>query len=183
MRQGRSAPEAPPACRSGKTAASAIPGIKTAKDQLAILVNAQKDLSFSSIETRIQITARESGSNDIQRLFIPVTLSQGETKLVGSYAPLDPDAVPGFHVGELRVTETSLGYDFAFSAVPQSEEASRELMRIEFSGFENGGNTCGPDPTGETLLTMMTGTLGDTLIAHFDDWDKQPIGEIEFVKK
>lgn len=155
----------------------------TGENELTILINAEKNEVFSTIDTQMQISACESGSNDVQRLYVPVTLHQGETTLIGTYVPADPDAVPGFHVGELQVTQTSLGYDFVFLTEPENMDASMELMRIEFYGLENKGNICGPDENGLTTLSMMTGTVGDTLKAHFDNWDKQLIGEIEFLKK
>lgn len=79
----------------------------------------------------------------------------------------------------MTVTETPLGYNIRMPATVTDQEASYNIMAVKIEGLtygEGGGSI--EDGTGNWYFeaSMCQGTLGDILVVHYYDWDKQPIG-------
>lgn len=57
-------------------------------------------------------------------------------------------------------------------------------MKVEIEGLTYGEGSHGSEDDGNWYFDayMCQGTPGDILVVHYYDWDKQPIGEIEFRK-
>ena len=131
------------------------------------------------------VYAREAGSDEVQRVEIPFTLNsapaaEGEIR----YRPVKPDAVPGVTLGDMTVTETALGINIRVMETMTSEELYRNIMKVDIEGldYSEGGAVLESDGNWYFEANMCQGTLGDTVIMRYYDWDKQPIGEIEFQK-
>lgn len=155
--------------------------------EMTILIVADKTVSASSLEAVCQISAREVSDvnvDDIERVFLPITLTEGYSKLYGIFTPIDAEAVPGLRIGEATVTETSLGYLIEFTIEEVAEDALRQVLMTGCDELKDvNGSTVGMDEDG-VIRARWTGigTLDDTLTVHFTDWDKQPVGDIIFKK-
>ena len=117
---------------------------------------------------------------------LPFVLSEAPAASEGVvYHPLKPYAIPGLTFGDMTVTETPLGYNIRMPATVTDWEARRNIMKVEIEGLTYGeGGAFMEDETGNCYFEafMCQGTLGDILVIHYYDCDKQPIGEIEFRK-
>ena len=157
------------------------------ENELLMMYNANKNTAFDSIDTSCQIIALEYGKNEPERVNVPLTLTAGKTEMLGEYVPVDPDAVPGIHVGEAVLTRTPLGLCIQYPEEITDEEAQRGIMtfrceEIDFRGQGALGFTA-EDGTEYSRLTMGEGEASDTLTIHYLDWDKQVIADIVFEKK
>ena len=157
----------------------------TSESEMVILTRCSKTVSASNLEAVCVVYAREEDSNDVQRVELPFVLSEAPAASEGeAYHPLNPNAIPGLIVRDMMVTETPLGYNIRMPATVTDKEASYNIMKVEIEGLTYGEGSHGSEDDGNWYFDayMCQGTLGDILIVHYYDCDKQPIGEIEFRK-
>ena len=155
------------------------------ESEMVILTRCSKTVSASNLEAVCLVYAREEDSNDVQRVELPFVLSEAPAASEGeAYHPLNPNAIPGLIVRDMTVTETPLGYNIRMPATVTDQEASYNIMKVEIEGLTYGEGSHGSEDDGNWYFDayMCQGTLGDILIVHYYDCDKQPIGEIEFRK-
>ena len=155
------------------------------ESEMVILTRCNKTVSASNPEAVCLVYAREEGSNEVQRVELPFVLSEAPAASEGeTYHPLNPNAIPGLTVRDMTVTETPLGYNIRMPATVTDQEASYNIMKVEIEGLTYGEGSHGSEDDGNWYFDayMCQGTLGDILIVHYYDCDKQPIGEIEFRK-
>ena len=156
------------------------------ESEMVILTQVNKTVSASNLEAVCLVYAREDGSKETQRVELPFVLSEAPATSEGAaYHPLKPDAIPGLTFGDMTVTETPLGYNIRMPVTVTDREAWRNIMKAEIEGLTYGeGGAFMKDETGNRYFEafMCQGTLGDILVVHYYDCDKQPIGEIEFRK-
>ena len=157
----------------------------TSESEMVILTRCSKTVSASNLEAVCLVYAREEDSNDVQRVELPFVLSEAPAASEGeAYHPLNPNAIPGLIVRDMTVMETPLGYNIRMPATVTDQEASYNIMKVEIEGLTYGEGSHGSEDDGNWYFDayMCQGTLGDILIVHYYDCDKQPIGEIEFRK-
>lgn len=155
------------------------------ESEMVILTQCTKTVSASNLEAVCLVYAREEGSKDVQRIELPFVLSEAPaTSEEMVYHPLNFNAIPGLTFGDMTVTETPLGYNIRMSATVTDQEASYNIMKVEIEGLTYGEGSHGSEDDGNWYFDayMCQGTPGDILVVHYYDWDKQPIGEIEFRK-
>ncbi len=155
------------------------------ESEMVILTQCTKTVSASNLEVVCLVYAREEGSKDVQRIELPFVLSEAPaTSEEMVYHPLNFNAIPGLTFGDMTVTETPLGYNIRMSATVTDQEASYNIMKVEIEGLTYGEGSHGSEDDGNWYFDayMCQGTPGDILVVHYYDWDKQPIGEIEFRK-
>lgn len=155
------------------------------ESEMVILTKCSKTVSASNPEAVCLVYAREEDSNEVQRVELPFVLSEAPATSEGeAYHPLNPNAIPGLIVRDMTVTETPLGYNIRMPATVTDQEASYNIMKVEIEGLTYGEGSHGSEDDGNWYFDayMCQGTLGDILIVHYYDCDKQPIGEIEFRK-
>lgn len=153
--------------------------------EMVILTKASKASASENAEAVCLVYALEAGSDEAQRVELPFTLNEApaaEGEMV--YRPVNANAVPGVTVGDMTVTETALGINIKMQETETDEEAYRNIMKVEIVGlsYSEGGAVLEDDGNWYFEANMCQGTLTDTLIVRYYDWDKQPIGEIEFQK-
>ena len=157
----------------------------TSESEMVILTRCNKTVSASNPEAVCLVYAREEDSNEVQRVELPFVLSEAPAASEGeTYHPLNPNAIPGLTVRDMTVTETPLGYNIRMSAIVTDQEASYNIMKVEIEGLTYGEGSHGSEDDGNWYFDayMCQGTLEGILFVHYYDWDKQPIGEIEFRK-
>ena len=156
------------------------------ESEMVILTQVSKTVSAPNLEAVCLVYALEEGSNEVQRVELPFVLSEAPaTSEEMVWHPLKPDAIPGLTVRDMTVTETPLGYNIRMPATVTDWEALRNIMKVEIEGLTYGeGGGFMEDETGNCYFEafMCQGTLGDILVVHYYDCDKQPIGEMEFRK-
>ena len=155
------------------------------ESEMVILTQCTKTVSAPNLEAVCLVYAREEGSKDVQRIELPFVLSEAPaTSEEMVYHPLNFNAIPGLTFGDMTVTETPLGYNIRMSATVTDQEASYNIMKVEIEGLTYGEGSHGSEDDGNWYFDayMCQGTPGDILVVHYYDWDKQPIGEIEFRK-
>ncbi len=153
--------------------------------EMVILTKAGKANATENAEAVCLVYAREDGSDEVQRVELPFTLNEAPaTAGEMTYHPVNADAVPGVTVGDMTVTETALGINIKMLETETDEKAYRNIMKLEIEGlsYSEGGAVLGDDGNWYFEANMCQGSLSDTLILRYYDWDKQPIGEIEFQK-
>lgn len=82
--------------------------------ELLIMYSAEKSGQFDSIETTCAVIAHVAGTEEPERIELPLSLQAGSAKILGVYTPIDPDAIPGIHAGEAVLTETPLGLSIQY---------------------------------------------------------------------
>lgn len=155
------------------------------ESEMVILTQCTKTVSASNLEAVCLVYAREEGSKDVQRIELPFVLSEAPaTSEEMVYHPLNFNAIPRLTFGDMTVTETPLGYNIRMSATVTDQEASYNIMKVEIEGLTYGEGSHGSEDDGNWYFDayICQGTPGDILVVHYYDWDKQPIGEIEFRK-
>ena len=116
-----------------------------------------------------------------ERRELPITLVEGKSTPLGLYAPVDPYALPGFELGELRLTQTPLGTELRLKMSVLDEDAARNLLTLRLDGVEfHGAGSI--DPNGYAVFGQGQGDFGDSPIIRFLDWDKNTIAEVAFKK-
>ena len=116
-----------------------------------------------------------------ERRELPITLVEGKSTPLGLYAPVDPYALPGFELGELRLTQTPLGTELRLKMSALDEDAARNLLTLRLDGVEfHGAGSI--DPNGYAVFGQGQGDFGDNPIIRFLDWGKNTIAEVTFEK-
>lgn len=170
-------------------------------EHLGIFTEAQRFVNVSDAEMNIlvesgrsgdaggdaicKVYARDAAGNRLD-LELPFTLQPVPTEGERVYVAVDPDAIPGMTVGEATVKETPLGLSVQWPETITNLEASYNIMKVQIEGVtfhEGGGSVLEDDGNWRFQASMGEGTIGDTMIVHFYDWDDLPIGDITFVKK
>ena len=150
--------------------------------ELLIMYSAEKSRQFDSIETSCVVIAHAAGTEEPERVELPLVLQAGSAKTLGVYTP-----IPGIHAGEAVLTETPLGLSIQYPIEITDIKAYYDVMffngeEIDFRGRGAMGFTA-EDGTEYAWLTMGEGQARDTLTMHYYDWDKQLIGDLVFQRK
>ena len=155
------------------------------ESEMVILTQVKKTVSASNLEAVCLVYALEEGCDNVQRVELPFILNEAPTAGEETvYRPLNPDAIPGLTVGDMTVTQTPLGYNIRMPEAVTDADAWQNIMKAEIEGMTYGAGGSVEDGTGNWYFeaNMCQGTPGDILVVRYYDWDKQPIGEIEFSK-
>lgn len=117
-------------------------------------------------------------------LDIPFTLNEAPADSSGQYVPDNANPFPGMTVGNATITETPLGISIRYMETITDWEARDNVKKVEFDGlvYGEGGTVLEADGNWYLTVSGCTGTVGDTLIARYYDWDDQIVGEILFEK-
>lgn len=155
----------------------------TADNEMIILSQTSQTVNTDDREATIRVYAREDGKEDAERIDLPFTLSAAP--VIGGeriYRAEKPDGIPGMTVGDLHATETALGINVRMLETVTDQEKWYEIMKVEMEGltYGEGGGVLGDDGNWYFEANMCQGTLGDTLIIHYYDWGKVPIGDLTF---
>lgn len=152
--------------------------------EMTILITADKTAALTENEIICHVYAVDEEWNK-QTLDIPFSLAEAPSESIGTYVPVDADAVPGMTVGEATITETPLGLTIRYMETITDEDAFYNVMKVEFEGLEygQGGSVLEDDGNWYATVTGCTGEVGDKLIVHYYDWDSELIGTIEFVRQ
>ncbi|MBR1457038.1 MAG: hypothetical protein IJ594_07770, partial [Oscillospiraceae bacterium] len=154
--------------------------------ELLILHDGQKSRVFDSLETSCTVVAQAAESGTLERVGIPLVLTAGSSRTLGVYRPADPDAAPGLRAGEATLTETPLGLCLQYPVEVTDPAAEQTVLflaceEIDFRGTGGLGFTAA-DGTTLARLTMGDGAPGDKLTVRYYDGDKQPVGELIFLR-
>lgn len=156
------------------------------ESEMVILTQVTRTAPTSNTNAMCLVYALEDGSQDVQRVELPFTLTVAPAVQEGLvYHPLNPDAIPGMTVGDMTIEETPLGYNIRMPETVTDQDAYYNLMKTEIEGItfgEGGAAVILEDGSYQFQANMCQGTLEGTLIVRFYDLDKQPLGEIEFRK-
>lgn len=158
--------------------------VNVSSTEMNILVESNMSGSVSDGDAVCRIYARDMAENRLD-LEVPFTLEPMPAEGERIYVPVDPDAIPGITVGEATVKETPMGLRVRWKETISDQEAAYNVMKVEVEGvtYREGGSVLEDDGNWYFQFSMGEGTVGDTMIVHFYDWDKQPIGDIVFEKK
>ena len=156
----------------------------TSDSEMTILVTAEKTSALTENDIVCHVYAVDEEWNKLT-LDIPFSLAEAPSEGLGTYVPVDADAIPGMIIGEATITETPLGISIRYMETATDEEAMYNIKKVEFDGlvYGQGGTVLEDDGNWWFTVSGCTGDVGDTLIARYYDWDDQLIGTIEFVKK
>ena len=156
----------------------------TSDSEMTILVTAEKTAALTENDIVCHVYAVDEEWNKLT-LDIPFSLAEAPSEGMGTYVPVDADAIPGMIIGEATITETPLGISIRYMETATDEEAMYNIKKVEFDGlvYGQGGTVLEDDGNWWFTVSGCTGDVGDTLIARYYDWDDQLIGTIEFVKK
>ena len=152
--------------------------------EMSILVTVNKTESLTENEIICHVYAVDEEWNKLT-LDIPFSLAEAPSDAMGTYVPVDAEAIPGMIIGEATITETPLGISIRYMETAADEEAMYNIKKVEFDGlvYGKGGTVLEDDGNWWFTVSGCTGDVGDTLIARYYDWDDQLVGTIEFVKK
>lgn len=152
--------------------------------EMTILVTAEKTAALTENDIVCHVYAVDEEWNKLT-LDIPFSLSEAPSEGMGTYVPVDAEAIPGMITGEATITETPLGISIRYMETITDEEAFSNIKKVEFDGlvYGKGGTVLEDDGNWWFTVSGCTGDVGDTLIARYYDWDDQLVGTIEFVKK
>ena len=152
--------------------------------EMTILVTAEKSAALTENDIVCHVYAVDGEWNKLT-LDIPFSLVEAPSEGMGTYIPVDADAIPGMIIGEATITETPLGISIRYMETATDEEAMYNIKKVEFDGlvYGQGGTVLEDDGNWWFTVSGCTGDVGDTLIARYYDWDDQLVGTIEFLKK
>ena len=152
--------------------------------EMTILITANKTESLTENEIICHVYAVDEEWNKLT-LDIPFSLAEAPSEGLGTYVPVNADAIPGMIIGEATITETPLGISIRYMETATDEEAMYNIKKVEFDGlvYGQGGTVLEDDDNWWFTVSGCTGDVGDTLIARYYDWDDQLVGTIEFIKK
>ena len=152
--------------------------------EMTILITANKTESLTENEIICHVYAVDEEWNKLT-LDIPFSLAEAPSEGLGTYVPVNADAIPGMIIGEATITETPLGISIRYMETATDEEAMYNIKKIEFDGlvYGQGGVVLEDDGNWWFAVSGCTGNVGDTLIARYYDWDDQLVGVIEFRRK
>lgn len=160
-------------------------GFRNASDsEMTILITADKTKALTQNEIICHVYAVDEEWNKLT-LDIPFSLAEAPSEGLGTYVPVNVNAIPGMIIGEATITETPLGISIRYMETATDEEAMYNIKKVEFDGlvYGKGGTVLEDDGNWWFTVSGCTGDVGDTLIARYYDWDDQLVGTIEFVKK
>lgn len=156
------------------------------ESEMTIMVQGTKSVSAPTIEAFCTIYARESDSEEVQRVELPFTLTEAPAAEEGEilYRVENPDAIPGMTVGDLHLTQTPLGINIRIPETVTNEENWQKIMKVDMEGltYGEGGSIKRDDGNWYFEANMCQGTIGNTLVVHYYNWNKDPIGDIVFHK-
>ena len=156
------------------------------ESEMTIMVQGTKTVSAPTLEAVCTVYAQESDSEEVQRVELPFTLTEAPAAEEGEilYRAENPDAIPGLTVGDLHLTQTPLGFNIRMLETETSEENWQKIMKVDMGGlsYGEGGSIKRDDGNWYFEANMCQGTVGDTLVVHYYDWNKDPIGDIVFHK-
>lgn len=83
--------------------------------------------------------------------------------------------------GDAAVIKTPLGYDISIP-VSEFEQKKSDIMGFSISdmNYREGGLKLDDNWQWTLHVSMAEGELGEVMTLHFFDWEKQPVGDIEF---
>ena len=150
--------------------------------EMTILITANKTESLTENEIICHVYAVDEEWNKLT-LDIPFSLAEAPSEGLGTYVPVNADAIPGMIIGEATITETPLGISIRYMETATDEEAMYNIKKVEFDGlvYGQGGTVLEDDDNWWFTVSGCTGDVGDTLIARYYDWDDQLVGTIEFI--
>ena len=153
--------------------------------EMHILVTADRTGSEPAGDAVCQVYTLEAGSETVERLELPFTLTEAPKEGESIFVPVTPDAIPGMTVGEATVTETALGISVRWMETVTDQESYYNIMKVDVEGisYREGGAVLEDDGNWYFQFSMGQGEVTDTMIVHFYDWGKQPIGDIVFRRK
>ena len=160
-------------------------GFRNASDsEMTILITADKTNALTENEIICHVYAVDEEWNKLT-LDIPFSLAEAPSEGLGTYVPVNANAIPGMIIGEATITETPLGISIRYMETATDEEAMYNIKKVEFDGlvYGKGGTVLEDDGNWWFTVSGCTGDIGDTLIARYYDWDDQLVGTIEFIKK
>lgn len=163
--------------------AASVRGVNISDSEMNILVEANKTVSDPELEVTCIVTARNE-AGEIERLEIPIMLTEVPSSEGVTLKAVDPDAIPGIHVDEVTITETPMGLTVRYPVTVTDEDAFYNIMKQDSDQivFGEGGTILDPDGTWYTTYTGCQGTVTDTLTIHYYDWNKEFIGDMVFEK-
>lgn len=164
---------------------------------LGVFTESQKNQNLSDSQMILLVEASRTGGaiagNEICHVYaldeagvkhelnLPVTLTQAPSQSDSTYAPADPNAIPGITVGEATVAQTPLGLSIRWKVTVSDEAVFNRLYDTVIEGIkiQEGGYVLEGDSWYFTV-PMAQGTLGERMVVHFYDQDNQPMGDIVF---
>jgi len=132
-------------------------------------------------EAVCRVYARDEAGNRLE-LEVPFVLEPVSDENERVFIPENPGEIPGLTVGEATVKETPLGISVRWMETVTDQEAFCDIMKVEIEGitYREGGAVLENDGNWYFQFSMGEGTVGDTLVVHFYDWDGLLIGDIVF---
>ena len=151
--------------------------------EMTILITTEKAAALTENDIVCHVYAVDEEWNKLT-LDIPFSLAEVPSEGLGTYVPVDAEAVPGVTVGDATITETPLGLTIRYMETITDEDAFNNIKKVEFDGLVcgKGGTVLEDDGNWWFTVSGCTGDVGDTLIARYYDWEDQYVGVIEFVK-
>ena len=152
--------------------------------EMTILVTAEKTSALTENDIVCHVYAVDEEWNKLT-LDIPFSLAEVPSEGLGTYVPVNADAIPGMIIGEATITETPLGISIRYMETATDEEAMYNIKKVEFDGlvYGQGGSVLEDDGNWWFTVSGCTGDVGETLVVRYYDWDDQLVGTIEFVNK
>ena len=149
--------------------------------EMTILITAEKTAALTEKEILCHVYAVDEAWNKLT-LDIPFTIGEAPSGETTTYVPLDADTIPGITVGNAMVTETPMGLSIRIPEAITDNDAFYNVMKVEFEDLTYGKGGSVQDDDGNWYLTVTgcTGEIGETLTAHFYDWDSKLIGTVQF---
>ncbi len=169
-------------------------------EHLGVFTETQNGVNVSTTEINILVesgrTGEEAGDaickvyawdgvGECKVLDIPFSLEAAPSDNERIFVPMEPNAIPGLTLGEATVKDTPLGLSVRWLVSITSEDVWDLVMKVEIDGvtYREGGVVHADDGNCYFQFAMGEGTIGDAMTVYFYDWDKQPIGDITFLKK
>lgn len=155
----------------------------TSPNEMTILIQSNKTAALTENEIICCVYAVDENWEK-QTLDIPFRLEEAPSN-GGIYVPDNPAAVPGMIAGEATVAETPMGISIRFMQTATNDSAWDNLKKVEFDGIVRGEGGWVLEDDGNWWFTVSrcSGTVGDTLTAHYYDWDDVLVGTIVFELK